>query len=100
MQWIEAHYADQVSLDDLAEALHLSKFYVSRVFSQETGSSITDYITTRRIKQACRLLQTTILPIEHINEIGFPNASYFIRLFKHVVGMTPLKYRKANVENY
>jgi AraC-like DNA-binding protein len=99
MQWIEKHYAEEVCLDDLSVALHLSKFYVSRVFSQETGSSITDYLTTRRIKQACRLLQTTMLPIERIGiEIGYPNASYFIRLFKLVVGMTPLKYRKENLE--
>jgi AraC-like DNA-binding protein len=95
MQWLEEHYMEDVFLDDVAAALHLSKFYVSRIFQQETGSSITDYLTARRIKQACRLLQTTSLPVERIGiEIGYPNVSYFIRLFKHVVGTTPLKYKK------
>ncbi len=94
MQWIEGHYAENIGLDDVADALHLSKFYVSRIFRQENGSSITDYVTARRIKQACRLLQTTTLPVEQIGaEVGIPNASYFIRLFRKVIGTTPLKYR-------
>lgn len=97
MQWIEEHYAEEISLEDMSEALHLSKFYVSRVFRQETGSSLTDYVTARRIKQACRLLQTTSLSVERIGiESGLPNVSYFIRLFKKVVGTTPLKYRNHN----
>ncbi|MCQ6562103.1 AraC family transcriptional regulator [Paenibacillus mendelii] len=95
MRWIEAHYTEVFSLEKLAEAAHLSKFYVSRIFRQETGSSITDYLIARRIKQACRLLQTTTLPIERIGiEVGLPNVSYFIQLFKKVVGTTPLKYRQ------
>lgn len=94
MKWIETHYAEDVSLDRIAEELHLSKFYVSRVFRQETGSSVTDYLTARRIKQASRLLQTTFLPVERIGfEVGLSDASYFVQLFKKVVGTTPLKYR-------
>ncbi|WP_373232565.1 AraC family transcriptional regulator [Cohnella sp.] len=94
MRWIEDHYSEEASLDQIAEELHLSKFYVSRVFRQETGSSITDYLTARRIKQACRLLQTTTLSVERIGiEVGLPDASYFVQLFKKVVGTTPLKYR-------
>jgi len=67
---------------------------VSRIFRQETGSSITDYLTARRIKQACRLLQTTSLPVDRVGiEVGLPNMSYFIQLFKKVTGVTPLKFR-------
>ncbi|MGM0881300.1 MAG: helix-turn-helix domain-containing protein [Bacillota bacterium] len=101
MEWIEAHYAEEVSLDQLAERLHLSKFYVSRVFHEETGSHITDYLTARRIKQACRLLQSTVQSIEHVGiEVGYPNVSYFIHMFKKVVGTTPLKYRQRHVGLY
>ncbi|MFB9327351.1 AraC family transcriptional regulator [Paenibacillus aurantiacus] len=96
MQWIEQHYAEDFSLARMAEELHLSKFYVSRLFRQETGSSITDYLTARRIKHACRLLRTTTLPVERIGaEVGLPNPSYFIQLFKREVGRTPLKYRNG-----
>lgn len=100
MQWIEAHYAEEVSLDQLAELMHLSKFYVSRVFHEETGSNITDYLTARRIKQAGRLLQSTSLSIEQIGiQVGYPNVSYFIHMFKKVVGATPLKYRQRHVRS-
>lgn len=98
MQWIEAHYAEEVTLEQLAERLHLSKYYVSRVFHEETGSHITDYLTARRIKQACRLLQTTVYSVERIGmDVGYPNASYFINMFKRVVGTTPLKYRQRHM---
>ncbi|MBW7454612.1 helix-turn-helix domain-containing protein [Paenibacillus sepulcri] len=94
MQRLENSYAEEFDLEQLAGQLHLSKYYVSRVFRQETGSNITDYLTARRIKQACRLLQTTSLPIDRIgSEVGLPNVSYFIQLFKKVVGVTPLKFR-------
>lgn len=98
MQWIEMHYAEEVSLNQLAEWLHLSKFYVSRVFHEETGSHITDYLTARRIKQASRLLQSTTQSIEQVGiAVGYPNVSYFIHMFKKVVGVTPLKYRQRHV---
>ncbi|MEK0312572.1 AraC family transcriptional regulator [Cohnella sp. 56] len=94
MQWIEAHYQEEFDLERLADELHLSKFYVSRLFRRETGSSISDYLSVRRIKRACRLLQTTTLPVERIGaQVGLPNAPYFIQLFKRIVGITPLKYR-------
>lgn len=96
MQWIESHYHEDVRLDDIAEAMHLSKFYLSRLFQNETGSSISQYLTARRIKIACRLLQTTSLSIEQIgHNVGISNPSYFIRLFKKEIGTTPLKYRKS-----
>ncbi|UUZ84679.1 AraC family transcriptional regulator [Paenibacillus sp. P26] len=95
MQWIEEHYHEEINLEKLAEQMHLSKSYVSKVFQQETGSCITDYVTARRIKQACRLLETTNLAVEQIGDaIGYPNASYFIQLFKKEVGTTPHKFRK------
>ncbi len=100
MKWIEDHYQEEVSLDRLAEETHLSKSYVSRIFRQETGSSITDYLTARRIKKACRLLESTDWPVEQIAiQAGIPNSSYFIQLFKRVVGTTPFKYRN-NFEKY
>lgn len=95
MQWVEEHYTEDVQLEDIAEALHLSKFYVSRLFLSETGAGIPQYLTARRMKQACRLLENTSLPVERIGEqIGIPNPSYFIRIFKKAMGITPLQYRK------
>ncbi|WP_284638436.1 AraC family transcriptional regulator [Paenibacillus silviterrae] len=101
MRWIEEHYHEEVSLERLAEETHLSPNYISRIFRQETGSSITDYLTARRMKQACRLLETTTLSVEQIaRNIGVANSSYFIQLFKRVVGTTPLKYRSSKIRKF
>ncbi|WP_201002245.1 AraC family transcriptional regulator [Paenibacillus glycanilyticus] len=99
MDWIEEHYAEEIHLEAIAERLHLSKSYISRIFQRETGGHLSEYITARRVKQACRLLQNTEFSVERISsEVGYPNVSYFIRLFKKVIGTTPFKYRAASRE--
>lgn len=97
MSWVENNYHEKFDLDRLAKELHLSRNYVSRIFREETGTSITEYLTARRVKQACRLLEKTDLSVEHIgNQVGFDNASYFINLFKKELGTTPLRYRNQH----
>ncbi|UOQ50472.1 AraC family transcriptional regulator [Gracilibacillus caseinilyticus] len=94
MQWVEAHYMEPFDLERLSNELHLSKSYVSRIFKQETGSSLTEYLTIRRIKEACQLLQMTHQSIELIGEsVGFGSVSYFIQIFKKMIGTTPHQYR-------
>lgn len=97
MKWIEAHYAEDFRLDRLSDELHLSKFYLSRLFQRETGESLFEYLLARRMQQACRLLETTPHSVERIAEtVGYPNVSSFIRIFKKRLGMTPHRYRVAN----
>jgi AraC-like DNA-binding protein len=94
MKWMEDHYTEPFDLGRLADELHLSKGYVSKIFKRETGSNLTEYITIRRIKQACQLLQLTHKPIELIGEsVGFGSTSHFIQMFKKIIGTTPLQFR-------
>ncbi|MGO4497659.1 helix-turn-helix domain-containing protein [Paenibacillus sp. 2RAB27] len=95
MNWLESHYSEEISLDRLAEHLHISKYYVSRVFKQETASSLSDYVLARRIRQACLLLHSSNKGIEQISiEVGMHNFPYFCQAFKKLIGTTPLQYRK------
>ncbi|MFA9557674.1 helix-turn-helix domain-containing protein [Evansella sp. AB-rgal1] len=97
MQWIEEHYMEVFDLEKLANELHLSKPYVSRIFKRETGSNLTEYLTVRRVKQACHLLQMTNDSVELIGEqVGIGNVSYFIHLFKKTIGTTPHQYRLSH----
>lgn len=97
MNWIEAHYMEPFNLEQLADELHLSKSHLSRSFKRETGSNLTEYLTIRRIKEACQLLEMTHKSVEFIGEsVGIKNASYFIQLFKKVIGVTPHQYRLAH----
>jgi AraC-like DNA-binding protein len=95
MAWLETRYHEPFKLEELAGGLHLSKFYVSKVFREETGSSITQYITARRMKEACILLAGTGLGMEDIGlKVGLTNPSYFCQLFKKTFGITPNRYRE------
>ncbi|WP_078394144.1 AraC family transcriptional regulator [Shouchella patagoniensis] len=94
MRWIEAHLGETFHLEELADELYLSKSYVSKIFRVETGSSITAYLTARRIKEACHLLQTSDLSLDAIcTRIGLSNVSYFIQMFKRETNITPHQYR-------
>lgn len=96
MQWIESHYQEEFRLDRLADELFLSPSHLSRVFRQETGSTLTDYLTARRLREACLLLAVSTLPVGEIApRIGLVNVPYFVRLFRRHFGVTPLQYRKG-----
>lgn len=95
MRWIETHYAENFQLERLAEDLHLSKYYASHLFKDATGSTLTEYITARRIRQACLLLNTTAMTIKEIAfQTGFSNSAYFTKTFRENVGVTPKEYRR------
>ncbi len=98
MQWVEENYTKPFELDELTASLHLSKHHISHLFRSETGSSITDYVIARRIRQACWLLKSEAVSIEQIGaRVGVPHFSYFCRLFKKITGLTPKQYRKSNL---
>lgn len=94
MQWIESHYHEEFTLAALVKELHLSSFHISHLFRKATGSTITEYLIYRRLREACLLLRTTSLPLQEIsNRIGINNVSYFCQLFKKSLGVTPSQYR-------
>jgi AraC-like DNA-binding protein len=94
IEWIELHYKERFDLNRMSEDLHLSTYYLSHTFRQSTGSSITEFIVARRLKEACLLLETTNKTASFIaQEVGFLNGSYFCRVFKTVLGITPKTYR-------
>ncbi|KRF06604.1 hypothetical protein ASG89_19330 [Paenibacillus sp. Soil766] len=94
LAWIEAHYMEPFRLDELAAFVHLTPNHVSATFHQSIGSTITEYLTARRIRQACWLLRTTDMSVQDIGEgVGLANFSYFCQLFKKHVGYTPYKFK-------
>ncbi|WP_233531383.1 helix-turn-helix transcriptional regulator [Paenibacillus alkalitolerans] len=95
LSWIETNYTVPYRLDDMAKSLHLSPYHLSHLFKEATGISISEYIATRRIHQSVLLLTTTKKPISLIaKEIGLMNSSYFCKLFKSHMGITPHQYRR------
>ena len=94
MQWIESHYHEEFTLAALVNELHLSSFHISHLFRKATGSTITEYLIYRRLREACLLLRTTSLSLQEIcDKIGIGNISYFCQLFRKRLGATPAQYR-------
>ena len=86
-----------VSRDELAARVYMSPDYLTKLFKKETGSSLSDYITKKRINLAEKLLRETDMNMVEISEkSGFSYSSYFIRIFKKKTGITPQQYREEN----
>jgi AraC-like DNA-binding protein len=100
-EWIRQHFREPFDLERLACDVHLSASYLSSLFRQHTGTTITEHILNRRLEEACRLLQLTRLPIDQVGKkSGFPNPAYFCRCFKKRFGMTPQQYRNKTAQGY
>lgn len=95
ISFIQTHYTEEISLEDIAGQVNLSKFHLAREFSKYMGISMNQYVINCRISRAKELLRESNLPVSEIAFlVGIPHVSHFIQLFKEREGVTPLKYRK------
>ncbi len=95
-EYIEAHYAENVSLEQLATIADLSPFHLLRVFQQETGLSPHLYLTQVRIARAKSLLAFGLPITQAALETGFVDQSHLTRQFKRHVGITPGQYAQGS----
>lgn len=83
-----------ISMNDLAEKLYLSKNYLGEIFKQETGMSVGEFINKAKVQRAAiLLLETELKWYEIAYRLGFNNIEYFTKMFKKIMGMTPQNYR-------
>ncbi|MEN8255665.1 MAG: helix-turn-helix domain-containing protein [Verrucomicrobiota bacterium] len=91
---IETHYAEKVTLDELADKSHLSKRHFLRIFHDCIGRSPIDHLMHVRIQKAAGLLRHTDRTITDIAfECGFQDSNYFTRCFRKTMGQTPRQFR-------
>ena len=96
LAYIQEHFTEKISLKDLSNQFHLSEKYLSRYFREHFHLTFSDYTNHLRLTCAKQLLENTKLPVTEVALCsGFPNVSYFIRMFKRQHGVSPLKYRKT-----
>ena len=94
-EYLDTHYAESIVLDDLASRFYISKFYLSRIFKEQFGVSIGDYLLQVRITHAKQLLRFSRDSLDAIAAAcGFGTLYYFSRMFKKVEGISPSTYRK------
>ncbi len=92
LTYINEHYQDDLSLDDLADRNFISKYYLSHEFQRHVGTSVYKYIIQKRLMVAHSLLNEGILPKEACAICGFGDYANFYRAFKKAYGMNPKAY--------
>lgn len=93
-KYVSIHLNRRISLDEVAEVLHLNASYFSRMFKKETGETFIEYVTRMKMERAKEMLDQTSNTVGEICEqLGYDNQSYFIKTFKAHSGLTPMEYR-------
>ena len=96
-RYIDNHFKENLSLDQLAQLAHLNKYYLAHAFRREFGVSPINYLISRRIEESHFLLRETDYTLSFIAQIlGFSSLSYFSQCFRRVEGVSPLEYRRRH----
>lgn len=91
------NFKEELTLDLVAEKLHLSKYYISHLINKKLKQNFNEYINNLRIAEACNLLRETDIKIADISEeVGFGTIRSFNRAFKLVMSISPAEYRSRN----
>ena len=98
MDFIKAHYMENISLAETARVCGYSEAYLSRMFHEYTGQTFTEYKQILSLEKAIDLLDTTTKSLTEISyETGFPNVKSFRKAFREVMGKTPYEYKKSHM---
>ncbi len=99
-EYLDANYAEHITLDTLTRLTHMNKYYMAHSFAKFTGLSPIQYLNQRRMETACQLLKDTDFSISDIaSSTGFSSQSYFSQTFRKYYGITPIKYRQSHAED-
>lgn len=95
--YISEHLSEDLTVDAILDEFHISRSHLYRMFDKYLGTSIADYIKTKRLEKAKALLTETTLPVSQIAaETGFSDYNYFCRVFKKESGLSARKYRSLH----
>jgi AraC-like DNA-binding protein len=98
-QFMKLHYAQPLTLDRLAKHCGINKYHLCRLFQKSGQTSPLAYLRDRRVEAAVAMLRTTDLPIHTIGQqCGFESPSYFGKVFREYMSMTPKDYRMKKME--
>lgn len=97
LEYLDLNYSQKISFPHLAEMVHFSEAYLSKIFKKEVGVTITQYIMHIRCKKAAQLLKDTNLSVQEISSYGgYPDNNYFVKVFKNQYGVTPTDFRSGH----
>ncbi len=96
-RYIDNHFKENLSLDQLAQLAHVNKYYLAHAFRREFGVSPINYLISRRVAESRFLLRETDHNLSLIAQmLGFSSPSYFSQCFRRLEGISPMEYRRQN----
>jgi AraC family transcriptional regulator, transcriptional activator of pobA len=99
IKFIEENYSQDIGVNDIADAVHLSYSYLSKLFKSYEKITLNEYVTNVRLRKAQKLLKCSDMSVEVISrETGFTSIYYFSTVFKKQFGQSPNEYRKSKSE--
>ena len=97
IQYIDVHYADDITVEDIADHVGLNRSYFGKLFKKETGQTPQAFLMGYRMVKACEYLVQSDMCVADVGAaVGYRNALHFSRAFKNVYKVSPLNYRKQN----
>ena len=92
--YLISHISETITTDALSKELGMNRTYLCKLFTEETGLTINQYVTQVKMEEAMRLIRITTKSIAEIAEyLGYSSQSYFQKVFKKAFNMTPMEYR-------
>ncbi|MGM9680493.1 MAG: helix-turn-helix domain-containing protein [Eubacteriales bacterium] len=98
IQYINSHIGSPLSMEEISDHFHYSKDYIAKIFKEQHGVTIKQYIVQKKLSVAKRLLTTSDIPISLVGQaVGFSDVSLFEKFFKYHVKLTPRKYKSLYI---
>lgn len=98
IHYVKANASKKITLEDIADYLHVNASYFSTTFKKNTGKNFIDYVTELKVEEAKYLLQSSTMKIKEIScKVGYTDYSYFCKIFKKTEGVTPLEFRMKGI---
>ncbi|QUI22631.1 response regulator [Vallitalea pronyensis] len=99
VNYIDSHFEEKINVKSLSDHFGITANYFSTIFKKELGVTCTQYLTTKRLNYACRMLKETDINVEEVAKgVGYEDLQYFYRVFKKEYHVTPVAYRKGNIK--
>ena len=93
--YLDEHFTEKIRLADLSERFFMNKYYLTRVFKEIYGATISNYVLSRRITRAKQLIRFSDMTMDEIAAaVGMNDANYFSRAFRKIEGVSPIEYQK------
>ena len=97
-RYLNSHFKEPITLDMLANLVHISKYHMAHNFTKAYGISPINYLLSLRLRESCILLESTNLSMSHIAQtVGFSSPCYFSQIFKKSMGVSPSEYRASQI---